>query len=95
MIKYLNKKGCKIRYYDPSGEKRELKKFKNLKFYKNIPSSCLKSDLIILHTEWNEFKLLNFKKLVKKNYFAVYDLRNIYSPNKMKKNKIKYYSIGR
>ena len=24
------------------------------------------SDLIILHTEWNDFKSINFKKLVKK-----------------------------
>ena len=95
MINYLNKKGCKIRYYDPSGEKKEFQNLKNVKFYKKISSSCLKSDLIILHTEWNEFKLLNFKKLVKKNNFIIYDLRNIYSPDKMKKNKIKYFGIGR
>ena len=95
MINYLNKKGCKIRYYDPSGEKKEFQNLKNVKFYKKISSSCLKSDLIILHTEWNEFKLLNFKKLVKKNNFIIYDLINIYSPDKMKKNKIKYFGIGR
>ena len=95
MINYLNKKGCKIRYYDPSGEKKEFQNLKNVKFYNKISSSCLKSDLIILHTEWNEFKLLNFKKLVKKNNFIIYDLRNIYSPDKMKKNKIKYFGIGR
>ena len=95
MINYLNKKGCKIRYYDPSGEKKEFQNLKNVKFYKKISSSCFKSDLIILHTEWNEFKLLNFKKLVKKNNFIIYDLRNIYSPDKMKKNKIKYFGIGR
>ena len=47
-----------------SGEKEEFK-IKNVKFYNNI-SSCLKSDLIILHTEWNEFKQLNFKNLVRK-----------------------------
>ena len=95
MINYLNKKGCKIRYYDPSGEKKEFQNLKNVKFYKKISSSCFKSDLIILHTEWNEFKILNFKKLVKKNNFIIYDLRNIYSPDKMKKNKIKYFGIGR
>ena len=56
---------------------------------------CIKSDLIILHTEWNEFKLLNFKKLVRKKNFIVYDLRNLYSPSNMKKNKIKYFGVGR
>ena len=50
---------------------------------KNISSTCEKSDLIIIHTEWNDYKQLNFKKLVKKNDFKVYDLRNLYSPSKM------------
>ena len=95
MINYLNKKKCKIRYFDPSGEKSEFKKLKNVKFYKDIQSACLKSDLVIIHTEWNEFKLLNFKKLIKKKNFIIYDLRNIYSPSKMFNSKIKYYSIGR
>ena len=95
MIKYLNKRNCEIRYYDPSGEKKEFKNLKNVKYFKNITSACFKTDLIIIHTEWNEFKLLNFKKLVKKNDFIVYDLRNIYSPEKMRELKIKYFAIGR
>ena len=95
MINYLNRKNCKIRYFDPSGEKNEFKKLKNVKYCKNIQSACNKSDLIVIHTEWNEFKLLNFKKLVKKNNFIVYDLRNLYSPSKMINSKIKYFSIGR
>ena len=95
MINYLNKKGCKIRYYDPSGEKKEFKNLSNVKFYKNISSACLKADLIIIHTEWNDFKFLNFKNLVKKKKFKIYDLRNIYSVDKMKKSKINYISVGR
>jgi UDPglucose 6-dehydrogenase len=95
MIKYLNKKKSNIRYYDPSGEKYEFKKLKNVKYYNNISSACLNSDLIVLHTEWNDFKLLNFKKIVKKNKFKVFDMRNIYSPIKMKKLKIDYFGIGR
>ena len=95
MINFLNKKNCKIRYYDPSGEKKEFKKLKNVKYFKTISSACLKADLIIIHTEWNDFKLLNFKSLIKKNNFKIYDMRNIYSPLKMKKLKIQYYSIGR
>ena len=57
--------------------------------------ACFKTDLIIIHTEWNDFRLLNFKKLVKKNNFIIFDLRNIYSPNKMREMKIKYFSVGR
>ncbi len=95
MIKYLNKKNAQIKYYDPSGEKNEFRKFKNVKYCKNISSACLKSDLIVLHTEWNDFRLLNFKKLVKKDNFKIFDMRNIYSPIKMKNQKIDYFSIGR
>ncbi len=95
MIPYFSRKGALVRYFDPSGNKKELDKIKNVKFFKNISSACLKSDLIIIHTEWNEFKIINFKKLVKKNNFKIFDMRNIYSPQKMKVDKIKYYSIGR
>ena len=95
MIKYFNKKSCKIRYYDPSGEKNEFKKMKNVKYCKNISSACFKTDLIILHTEWNDFKSLNFRNLVKKNNFKVYDMRNIYSKSKMRNSKINYFGIGR
>ena len=95
MIKYLNKKKCKIRYYDPSGEKNEFKNLKNVNYYEDLRNACLNSDLIILHTEWNEFKSLNFKKLVKKKNFKVYDMRNIYSPDKMRKSNIKYFGVGR
>ena len=95
IIKYLNKKKCKIRYYDPSGEKVEFKNLKNVNYYENLSNACLNSDLIILHTEWNEFKSLNFKKLVKKRNFKIYDMRNLYSPDKMRKLNIKYFSVGR
>ncbi len=95
MINYLSKKGCKIRYYDPSGKKKIFEKIRNTQFCKDISSACIKSDLIIIHTEWNDFKLLNFKKLVKKNNIQVYDMRNIYSPSKMREMKIKYFGVGR
>jgi len=95
MMNFLSKKNCKIRYFDPSGQKKELNKLKNVQFCKNISSACLKSDLIIIHTEWNVFKLLNFKNLVKKKNFSIYDMRNIYSPSKMKKMKIRYFAVGR
>ena len=95
MINYFNKKNCKIRYFDPSGEKKEFKNLKNVKYFDNIKPACLNSDLIILHTEWNDFKLLNFRKLVNKKNFKVYDMRNMYSPTKMKKLNINYFGIGR
>ncbi len=95
MIPYLCNKGAKVNYYDPSGEKKVFKMIKNCKYKNNIKINCLNADLIILLTEWDEFKTIDFKKIVKNNKFIVYDLRNIYNPKEMKKNKIKYYSVGR
>tara|TARA_B100000929_G_scaffold110450_1_gene87524 strand:+ start:2997 stop:4295 length:1299 start_codon:yes stop_codon:yes gene_type:complete len=95
MIPYLSKKVSNIRYFDPSGKKSDFKNYNNVKFCKNIESACYKTDLIVIHTEWNEFKFLNFKRLVKKSNFKIYDMRNIYSPNEMKKKKINYFGIGR
>ena len=95
MIPYLQKKGAKISYYEPTGEKKVFSKLKNCKFYNQIRLTCQDADLIILHTEWDEFKTLDFNKLVKNKKYKLYDLRNLYNHSEMIKNKIKYYSIGR
>ena len=95
MIPYLCKKGAKINYYDPSGEKKEFKKYKNCFFKKSIKDNCKNVDLIILHTEWDEFKIINFKKVSKNKKVKIYDLRNLYNIEEMKLRKINYFSVGR
>ena len=95
MIPALSKKGAKIRYFDPTGYKKEFSKLKNVLNFDNIKDSVQNTDLVIIHTEWNDFKSINFKNLVKGKKFIIYDLRNIYSPSKIRKQGFKYYSIGR
>jgi UDPglucose 6-dehydrogenase len=95
MIPKLIKKGATIRYCDPSGKKKEFDKYNKVDFYSNVAEACLKTDLIVIHTEWDEFKLLEFKKIVKKNNFKIFDMRNLYSSELMKKNKISYFAIGK
>jgi len=94
MIPALVKKGALISYYEPTG-KKNIFKSKNITFYANIKDACKNSDLIIIHTEWNEFKQLNFKKITNKRIFKIFDMRNLYSPSDMKKNKVSYFGIGR
>jgi UDPglucose 6-dehydrogenase len=94
MIPSLIKKGAKINYFDPTGEKNVFKKLKNVNFSKNINSAIKDSNLIIIHTEWNDFKSINFKKEVNRKNFIIFDMRNIYSPTKMKELKIKYFGVG-
>ena len=76
-------------------KKNNFDKLKNCFFYSDINKACKNADLIILHTEWDEFKSLDFKKLVKKKNFKIFDLRNLYNFNEMLNKKIKYYSVGR
>ena len=94
MIPSLIKKGAKVNYYDPTGEKIDFKRLKNVKFDDNIDSAIKNSDLIIIHTEWNDFKSINFKKKVQNKKFIIFDMRNIYSATKMKELKIKYFGVG-
>jgi len=94
MIPALIKKGAKINYFDPTGEKPNFMKLKNVVFSNNIKEAIKKSDLIIIHTEWNDFKTINFKKNVSNKKFSIFDMRNIYSVSKMKDQNIKYFSIG-
>ena len=64
--------------------------------FQNIIDFAIKdSDLIIIHTEWNDFKSINFKKVLKIKKFRIFDMRNIYSSKKMNEQKIKYFAIGR
>ena len=95
LIPFLSKKGAKIKYYDPTGSKKEFKKLKNVEFSNSIKESIKGSDIVIIHTEWNDFKSINFKKFSKNKKLIIYDMRNIYSPNKIKKLGFKYFGIGR
>ena len=95
MIPALIKKGAKIRYYDPTGYKKEFSKLQNVYNTNSIKDAIDGSDLVIIHTEWNDFKSINFKNLTRGKKFIIFDMRNIYSAEKIKKQGFKYYSIGR
>jgi UDPglucose 6-dehydrogenase len=95
MIPFLSKKGAKIKYYDPTGLKKEFNKLKNVSFSNSIYEAVKGVDLVILHTEWNDFKSINFKKLHPSKNLKIYDMRNIYSPLKVKSQGFKYFGIGR
>jgi len=95
MIPFLDKKGAKISYYDPSGEKMEFSNLKRTTFCNNVNEACRNVDLIIIHTEWDEFKTIDFRKIAKGKRLKIYDIRNLYSPKKMRSLGFSYHSIGR
>ena len=94
LIPYLSKRGAKIKYYDPTGFKKEFENLKNTEFSNSINEAIKGSDLVIIHTEWNDFKSINFKKFSKNKKLIIYDMRNIFSPSKIKKLGLKYFGIG-
>ena len=97
LISKFIKKGAKINYYEPTGSKEILDKYKNVKYFDDLYLAVKKVDLIIIHTEWDEFKNLNFSKIKNNNKkVIIYDLRNLYDNRSfINKNNISYYSIGR
>lgn len=95
MIPWLLNKGAIIKYFDPTGYKTEFMKFKNVINKTSIKDAVHGADLVVIHTEWNDFKSINFKSLVKGKKFMIFDMRNIYSSSKIKDQGLKYFSVGK
>ena len=95
MIPWLSKKGALINYFEPTGYKKEFSKLKNVTYRTTIKEAVHGSDLVIIHTEWNDFKSINFKNLVKGKKFIIFDMRNIYSSSKITGQGFKYFSVGK
>ena len=91
------KQGFEIKAYDPVASSNIKKLIGNkIKIVKDPYTALDKADSLIIVTEWNEFKqidLIKVKKLLK--YPVIFDGRNIYKPEIMKKLGFKYFSIGR
>ena len=53
-------------------------------------------DAVTVVTEWNEFKLLNLERLRQvMRRPLVFDGRNIYEPERMRRLGFEYHSVGR
>ena len=95
IIPQILKKNCKVNYYDPTGAKAILSKNKKINFCKDPNELIQNSDLIVIHTEWDEFKSIDFSKFKKKGNLLIFDLRNLHHPRDFLNKNIKYFSIGR
>ena len=96
-IELLLKQGAKIYAYDQNGVENFKKRYPTEIVYTSNPEEALKdANVCFVFTEWNEIKAVKpetYKKLMKTP--LVYDGRNIYSLDEMKKANVEYYSIGR
>jgi UDPglucose 6-dehydrogenase len=54
------------------------------------------ADAVVLVTEWNEFKFINLERLRRVlRRRVIFDGRNIWEPERMRRLGFEYYSIGR
>jgi len=97
IIDDLLKAGFEIKVYDPAATENVKKIMADkIKYVKDPYQAIEKADALVIVTEWNEFKqidLVQVKKLLNQPY--IFDGRNIYLTETMKKLGFKYYSIGR
>ena len=92
----LSKKGALINAYDPQGMKNSKKILPSINYCKSIEESCINANAIIIATEWNEFRALNFTLLENKmKDKVIFDLRNIYNKDEVTKLNFIYYGIGK
>ncbi|MEM0473652.1 MAG: UDP binding domain-containing protein, partial [Candidatus Aenigmatarchaeota archaeon] len=93
VINELIKHGCTITAYDPIAMENAKKIFSNVNFAKNMYQASENSDALIILTEWDDFKKINWSKL-KMNQKIIFDGRNILSPEEARQNGFEYYGIG-
>lgn len=89
--------GAEIRAYDPQGMKEAAHYFKeHITWCEDSYSAIKGADMLVILTEWNEFRSLDLKKVKSLlRHQLVVDLRNIYKRQDMKANGFRYVSIGR
>ena len=96
LIPDLIKKGLNLSIYDPKGKSEASTLINNVTWKNSAYEVAENSNCIIILTEWQEFKDLDLEKL--RNLMKrplIYDFRNIFDPDSMKKLGFEYFSIGR
>jgi UDPglucose 6-dehydrogenase len=94
IAKELAQKGAEISAHDfeaIENSKRELAEFKNISFQEDAYEAIKEADLIVIATEWKEYKNLDFTKSKTKK---ILDLRNIFNAKKMQEDGFEYFYIG-
>lgn len=97
IISKLLEAGASVRAYDPAAMDEARRHLgDSIVYAKDQHEALIDADALILITEWNEFRLPNFRvmeRLMKNK--LVFDGRNIFDPNEMKELGFTYFSIGR
>lgn len=93
----LLEKGASIQVHDPQGM-QEAKKYlpAGIEYKEDQYQVCEGADVLILMTEWNQYRALDMKRIKSLMRSAVFvDLRNVYEPGEMKALGFAYFGVGR
>ena len=96
VIPALQEKGATVRAYDPAAMHEAGKLLPDVVWAEGVYEALEGADLLLILTEWNEFRALDLKRV--RALLAepvVVDLRNIYRPEDMARLGFRYQSIGR
>jgi UDPglucose 6-dehydrogenase len=89
--------GAKVRAYDPAAMANAQRMLPPaVEYCQSSYEAAEGSDAVVIVTEWNEFKLLNLERLRQvMRRPLIFDGRNIYEPERMRRLGFEYHSIGR
>lgn len=88
--------GADLHAYDPAGMEGAQEHFKGITWHQNPYGTMKDADAVVILTEWNEFRALDFSKMhaLLKTPLLI-DFRNIYKSDEVIKSGFDYYSLGR
>jgi UDPglucose 6-dehydrogenase len=96
IIKALLAGGARVKAYDPVAMDHAADMLPEVTFCRTAYDVAKESDALLLVTEWNEFKQLNWEKI--RGFMRqpiVVDGRNLYDPAEMAAKGIIYWGVGR
>jgi UDPglucose 6-dehydrogenase len=96
LITALQDMGAKVRAYDPTGMEQAKPLLSNVAFCKDAYDCAQGASALVIVTEWEQFRALDFARLKKVMERPVLvDLRNIYRPDEVARHGFVYESVGR
>jgi UDPglucose 6-dehydrogenase len=96
LITALQDMGAKVRAYDPTGVEQAKPLLSNVAFCKDTYDCAQGASALVIVTEWEQFRALDFARLKKVMERPVLvDLRNIYRPEEVVRHGFVYESVGR
>ncbi|MBZ0217569.1 MAG: UDP-glucose/GDP-mannose dehydrogenase family protein [Fimbriimonadaceae bacterium] len=95
IIPILQQKGAQVRAYDPQGMKNAAQLLPDVEWCKNALEAANSADIVVVLTEWNEFRALDLQVLKSRmNGDILVDLRNVYQQRIARDAGFRYSNIG-